>query len=139
MWGGGGGGGGGVLRNPSARLPAPQSVLSPTHPPARPPTYQIPPPQHPVQAFASPERVAEVLARVRQALDTSLPTAAGAMRLYLPSPATHAILFKPIKSNVAEAHGQIAALLEREYTPEEGVAMGLTPPDQLSALLESLS
>ena len=92
-----------------------------------------------MQAFASPERVAEVLARVRQALDTSLPTAAGAMRLYLPSPATHAILFKPIKSNVAEAHGQIAALLEREYTPEEGVAMGLTPPDQLSALLESLS
>lgn len=44
---------------------------------------------------------------MRQALGTALPEAVAAMRLYLPNPATHAILFKPIKSNVAEAHGQV--------------------------------
>jgi hypothetical protein len=50
--------------------------------------------------------VAELVARVREALHGSLPAAAAKMRLYLPSTSTHSILFKPIKSNVAEAHGQ---------------------------------
>ncbi len=45
-------------------------------------------------------------ARVREALGGALPAAAARMRLYLANPATHAILFKPIKSNIAEAHGQ---------------------------------
>ena len=45
-------------------------------------------------------------ARVRKALAGPLPAAVGRMRLYLANPATHAILFKPIKSNIAEAHGQ---------------------------------
>lgn len=62
----------------------------------------------PPQAFAAPDRVAELVGRVREALATALPEAVGAMRLYLPNPATHAILFKPIKSNVAEAHGQVS-------------------------------
>ena len=60
------------------------------------------------QAFAAPDRVAELVGRVREALGAALPEAVGAMRLYLPNPATHAILFKPIKSNVAEAHGQVS-------------------------------
>lgn len=34
------------------------------------------------------------------------------MRLYLSNPATHAILLKPVKSNIAEAHGQIASMLQ---------------------------
>lgn len=34
------------------------------------------------------------------------------MRLYLSNPATHTILLKPVKSNIAEAHGQIASLLQ---------------------------
>lgn len=37
------------------------------------------------------------------------------------------------------AHTQIAALLEAEYTPEEVAAIGLTPPDQLAALLDGMS
>ena len=61
----------------------------------------------PAQAFAAPERVAELVGRVREALGGALPAAAAKMRLYLPSPATRAILLKPIKSNVAEAHGQV--------------------------------
>ena len=49
----------------------------------------------------------ELVGRVREALGGALPGAVAAMRAYLPNPSTHAILFKPIKSNVAEAHGQV--------------------------------
>ena len=48
------------------------------------------------------------------------------------------MLFKPIKSNIAEAHGQIAALLESEYTPQEAAAAGLTPPAELATILDGL-
>jgi len=48
------------------------------------------------------------------------------------------VLFKPIKSNIAEAHGQIAALLDAEYAPEEAAAAGLTPPAELAAILDGL-
>ena len=75
---------------------------------------------------------------MNQALGTALPQAAGLMQLYLPNPATRAILFKPIKSNIMEAHGQIAALLEGGYTPEEAAGVGLTPADQLAALLDAM-
>ncbi|GAB4817343.1 hypothetical protein N2152v2_004389 [Parachlorella kessleri] len=91
------------------------------------------------QAFASPERLAAVVAGVRQALAEALPAAVGSMRLYLPHPATRAILFKPIKSNIAEAHGQIAALMDSEYSADEVAQIGLTPPQELAALLDSLS
>ncbi len=90
------------------------------------------------QAFAAPERLEEMAARVRRALETELPAVVAKMRLYLVNPATHAILFKPIKSNIAEAHGQIAALLQAEYTPEEAARIRITPPAELAALLNSL-
>ncbi|EIE20882.1 Sec34-domain-containing protein [Coccomyxa subellipsoidea C-169] len=90
------------------------------------------------QAFAAPERLEEMAVRVREALQKELPAVVAKMRLYLNNPATHAILFKPIKSNIAEAHGQIASLLESEYTPEEAARVPLTSPQQLAALLDSL-
>ncbi|KAK9909756.1 hypothetical protein WJX75_006999 [Coccomyxa subellipsoidea] len=90
------------------------------------------------QAFAAPERLEEMAVRVREALQKALPEVVAKMRLYLNNPATHAILFKPIKSNIAEAHGQIASLLETEYTPEEAARVPLTSPQQLAALLDSL-
>lgn len=77
-------------------------------------------------------------AKVVDALRTALPEVVAKMRLYLNNPATHAILFKPIKSNIAEAHGQIASLLEAEYTPEEAARIPLLPPDQLALLLDGL-
>jgi hypothetical protein len=43
---------------------------------------------------------------------------------------------RPIKSNIAEAHGQIAQLLAAEYTPEEAALVPLMAPDALSAALE---
>ncbi len=91
-----------------------------------------------VQAFAAPERLEEMAVRVRDALQQALPEVVAKMRLYLNNPATHAILFKPIKSNIAEAHGQISSLLQTEYTPEEAARVPLTSPQQLAALLDSL-
>ena len=49
------------------------------------------------------------------------------------------MLLKPIKANIAEAHGQIASLLEGEYTEEERATIALTPPDELAGILEGLS
>lgn len=91
-----------------------------------------------LQAFASPERLEEMAAKVKEALNKDLPAVAAKMRLYLNNPATHAILFKPIKSNIAEAHGQIASLLDSEYTPEEVARVALTPPQELARMLDSL-
>lgn len=79
-----------------------------------------------------------MVAKVRAALVGALPELVAKMKLYLNNPATHSVLFKPIKSNIAEAHGQIAALLDSEYTPEEGAAAGLTPPGDLAKLLDAL-
>ncbi len=49
----------------------------------------------------------EMVAKVNEGLRGPLPQVVAKMRLYLPSPNTRAILFKPIKSNIAEAHGQV--------------------------------
>jgi hypothetical protein len=43
------------------------------------------------QAFASPQRLAEMVAMVRTALGTALPEAVAKMKLYLNNPATHAV------------------------------------------------
>lgn len=43
----------------------------------------------------------------------------GKMKLYLQNPATRAILFKPIKTNIVEAHSQVHSLLKSEYSPED--------------------
>ena len=65
---------------------------------------------HFLQAFASPAKLAEMVSRVNEALSGPLPQAVSRMRLYLPNPGTHAILFKPVKSNLVEAHSQVGDL-----------------------------
>ena len=88
-----------------------------------------------LQAFASPERLKEMVQKVQKAMQDSLPKAVDKMKLYLNNASTHAVLFKPIKSNIAEAHAQIAALLDAEYAPEEVQDIGLTAPATLEKLL----
>ncbi|PNW85826.1 hypothetical protein CHLRE_03g203750v5 [Chlamydomonas reinhardtii] len=92
------------------------------------------------QAFASTAKLGEMVGRVNAAMAAGGPLAAAVskMRLYLPNPATHAILLKPVKSNIAEAHGQIAKLLQTDYTPEEAAEVPLHNPQQLQAVLEAL-
>ena len=54
------------------------------------------------------------------------------------NPSTRAILFKPIKSNIAEAHGQIAQLIETEYTPDDVAEVKLLGAAELSGKLDGL-
>lgn len=70
-------------------------------------------------AFASPEKIAELLQKVNTAIDEDLPRVLAKMRLYLQNSSTRAILFKPIKTNILEAHVQVLSLLKKEYTPED--------------------
>eukprot|EP00897_Mesotaenium_endlicherianum_P000101 jgi/Mesen1/10091/ME000074S09433 len=49
------------------------------------------------QAFAAPEKVKEIVAKVDEALKNILPEVAYKMKLYLQNGSTRAILFKPIK------------------------------------------
>ncbi|KAK6126702.1 hypothetical protein DH2020_039559 [Rehmannia glutinosa] len=71
------------------------------------------------QAFATPEKVAELVQKVGSAIQQELPRVMGKMKLYLQNPATRAILFKPIKTNIVEAHIQVQSLLKSEYSPED--------------------
>ena len=88
-----------------------------------------------LQAFASPERLMEMAQKVQTAMQTLLPKAISKMKMYLNNPSTHSVLFKPIKSNIAEAHAQIAALLDAEYTQQEVENIQLTTPAALEKLL----
>lgn len=92
-----------------------------------------------LQAFAAPAKLSELVAGVNAAMSERLPPTVAKTRLYLPNPATRAILFRPIKSNIAEAHGQIAQLLEAEYSPEEAAQVPLLQPDRLKEALDELS
>lgn len=71
------------------------------------------------QAFATPDKVAELVQKVSAAIQQELPTVMAKMKLYLQNPSTRTILFKPIKTNIVEAHVQIQSLLKAEYSPEE--------------------
>mmetsp|Transcript_3843 Transcript_3843/g.9758 ORF Transcript_3843/g.9758 Transcript_3843/m.9758 type:complete len:775 (+) Transcript_3843:95-2419(+) len=90
-------------------------------------------------AFATPSRLVEIVKTVAEALESNLPEAIRKMKVYVNSPNTQTVLFKPIKSNIAEAHGQIARLLETEYDAETIQMVPLTPPQRLMAILDALS
>lgn len=90
------------------------------------------------QAFAAPDRVAEVVAGVNAALEGPLQESITALKLYLPAEGTQAALLRPIKANVTEAHEQLAALIEAEYLPEQAAAIGLVSREKLATLLEGM-
>ncbi len=90
-------------------------------------------------AFAAPQRLAEVITQVNDLLDTHLPTCVEKMSLYLTGSATREIIFNPIRSNIAEAHSQIATLLEREYQPEDLKRVPLCSPAVLSDMMSKMS
>lgn len=92
-----------------------------------------------LQAFGAPAKLAELVSGVNEAMQSKLPATVAKTQLYLPNPATRAILFRPVKSNIAEAHGQIAALLEAEYDAQEAGQVPLMQPDQLKGVLDELA
>ncbi|CAI5469742.1 unnamed protein product, partial [Closterium sp. Yama58-4] len=91
------------------------------------------------QAFASPEKLAQVVKQVDEALKVSLPEVVANMALYLPHAATRAILFRPIKSNILEAHAQLQSLVDSEYTEEDRAVVGLISSADLVTFLDGLT
>ncbi|PSS10293.1 Conserved oligomeric Golgi complex subunit 3 like [Actinidia chinensis var. chinensis] len=71
------------------------------------------------QAFATPDKVAELVQKVSSAIQEELPRVMAKMKLYLQNQSTRSILFKPMKTNIVEAHVQLQSLLKSEYSPEE--------------------
>lgn len=90
------------------------------------------------QAFATPEKVAEMVAKVDDALKKALPDVVLKMKLYLQNPSTRSILFKPIKSNIVEAYGQINSLVKDEYSLEDIEIICLPKQSEVQAYLDSL-
>ncbi|CAL1356396.1 unnamed protein product [Linum trigynum] len=90
------------------------------------------------QAFASPEKVAELVQKVHAAIQKELPPVMAKMKLYLQNPSTRTILFKPIKTNIIEAHIQVQSLLKAEYSPEEQTTINMVPIPELQAQLDKL-
>ncbi|ONK74925.1 uncharacterized protein A4U43_C03F11520 [Asparagus officinalis] len=90
------------------------------------------------QAFATPEKVAELIQKVNTAMQQDLPKVMTKMKLYLQNPSTRMILFKPIKTNIVEAHAQLQSLIKSDYSAEEMQGMGMVPIQGLQAQLDSL-
>ncbi|KAI5415358.1 conserved oligomeric Golgi complex subunit 3 [Lathyrus oleraceus] len=89
------------------------------------------------QAFATPDKVAELGQKVQTAIQEQLPVVIAKMRLYLQNSSTRTILFKPIKTNIIEAHIQVQSLLQSEYTSEEIQIINLKSVQDLQTELDN--
>ena len=90
-------------------------------------------------AFASEEKLAAIAKQVKTSLADELPKAVYTMKLYLHAENTREALLKPIKSNVAEAFAQIAAIIDADFPPGTAARVGLLDPAQLAAAIEDAS
>ncbi|KAF5191811.1 Conserved oligomeric Golgi complex, subunit [Thalictrum thalictroides] len=90
------------------------------------------------QAFATPDKVAELVQTVGVSIQKELPKVMAKLKLYLQNPSTRTILFKPIKTNIVEAHVQLQLLIKSEYSVEEMENFGIVPLQDLNAQLDNL-
>ncbi|KAL6010558.1 Golgi transport complex subunit 3 [Asimina triloba] len=90
------------------------------------------------QAFASPDKIAELFEKVKSAIEQDLPGVMKKMKLYLQNPSTRTILFKPIKTNIVEANLQVQKLIKSEYSAEEMQSVGMISISDLQTQLDSL-
>ncbi|KAF6151279.1 hypothetical protein GIB67_020601 [Kingdonia uniflora] len=90
------------------------------------------------QAFATPEKVSELVQKVAEAIQEELPRVMAKMKLYLQNPSTRTILFKPIKTNIVEAHLQVYSLIKTEYSAEEIQGIGMVSIQDLQVQLDGL-
>ncbi|KAF8388671.1 hypothetical protein HHK36_025351 [Tetracentron sinense] len=90
------------------------------------------------QAFATPDKVAELVQKVNASIQQELPSVMAKMKLYLQNPSTRTILFKPIKTNIVEAHLQVQSLLKSEYSSEDIHSIGMVSVQDLQIQLDSL-
>ncbi|KAK1266136.1 hypothetical protein QJS04_geneDACA009111 [Acorus gramineus] len=89
------------------------------------------------QAFATPDKVAELILKVSAAVQQELPGVMAKMKLYIQNTSTRMILFKPIKTNIVEAHIQLHKLIKSEYSAEEMQSIGMVSIEDLQYLLDS--
>uniref|UniRef100_A0A0D6R7B6 Conserved oligomeric Golgi complex subunit 3 n=1 Tax=Araucaria cunninghamii TaxID=56994 RepID=A0A0D6R7B6_ARACU len=92
-----------------------------------------------IQAFATPEKLAELMEKVDRAIGQDLPGVVSKMKLYLQNPSTRSILFKPIKTNIVEAHVQVLSLIKSEYSAEDIAKIGMQTISDLQTYLDSLA
>ncbi|GAQ88312.1 oligomeric Golgi complex component 3 [Klebsormidium nitens] len=90
------------------------------------------------QAFAQAAKVHEIMDKMDEAIRAELPPVVAKMKVYLQNVSTRAILFKPIKSNILEAHGQIASLIEQEYDDEDKGVIQLQSIAELQRKLDAV-
>ncbi|XP_018449460.1 conserved oligomeric Golgi complex subunit 3 isoform X1 [Raphanus sativus] len=90
------------------------------------------------QAFATPDKVAELVQKVYAAIQQELLPILAKMKLYLQNPSTRTILFKPIKTNIVEAHTQVESLLKAEYSAEEQASVNMISIQDLQTQLDNL-
>ncbi|KAF2285121.1 hypothetical protein GH714_037969 [Hevea brasiliensis] len=90
------------------------------------------------QAFATPDKVAELVQKVNAAIQQELPVVMAKMKLYLQNASTRTILFKPIKTNIVEAHIQLQSLVKAEYSPQEQSIINMVSIQELQAQLDNL-
>ncbi|XP_057537707.1 conserved oligomeric Golgi complex subunit 3 [Amaranthus tricolor] len=90
------------------------------------------------QAFATPEKVSELVQKVSSTMQNELPNVINKMKLYLLNPSTRTILFKPIKTNILEAHTQVESLLKSEYSTNDIENINMVSILDLQAQLDSL-
>ncbi|KAJ0229257.1 Conserved oligomeric Golgi complex subunit 3 [Hirschfeldia incana] len=90
------------------------------------------------QAFATPDKVAELVQKVYAAIQQELLPILEKMKLYLQNPSTRTILFKPIKTNIVEAHTQVESLLKVEYSVEVQASVNMISIQDLQTQLDNL-
>ncbi|KAL9311617.1 putative oligomeric Golgi complex, subunit 3 protein [Arabidopsis thaliana] len=89
------------------------------------------------QAFATPDKVVELVQKVYAAIQQELLPILAKMKLYLQNPSTRTILFKPIKTNIVEAHTQVESLLKAEYSAEEQANINMISIQDLQTQLDN--
>ncbi|XP_048227870.1 conserved oligomeric Golgi complex subunit 3 isoform X2 [Ricinus communis] len=76
--------------------------------------------------------------KVNTASQQELPIVMAKMKLYLQNPSTRTILFKPIKTNIVEAHIQVQKLVKAEYSTEEQSIINMVSIQELQEQLDNL-
>lgn len=71
-------------------------------------------------------------------MQEEVPCIARLLKAYLAVPEARRVISGPLKANLSEALGQMAAVVFREYTAEEADAMALMSPDEVKHALALL-
>mmetsp|Transcript_9495 Transcript_9495/g.43135 ORF Transcript_9495/g.43135 Transcript_9495/m.43135 type:complete len:126 (+) Transcript_9495:2037-2414(+) len=87
-------------------------------------------------AFATPERLAEIVLQVNGALAHKLPQLIRQMTLYIDSTVSRDMILNAIKSNVVEAHSQFAGFVMNQYGDNTPSKIDLKLPSELAKLLD---